>query len=343
MPACAANSSTPHPDIQGSSTEVRNANVEVLDRCPLCDADSLGVLDFTANLCECKRCGYVFDSPRPTLSALIAFYSQPTKYDQRLAEEPARDALWTRRLGLLRPIAKPGALLDVGAGIGQFLAIARPYFSEVYGTEVSEIAIDIARQKYNLQLLAGEIQSVEFGNKKFDNITIFHVLEHVQNPKQVIETCASHLVDGGTLTIAVPNDLYSYRGKRFLRTFAARKFGRFARVGLPKIVLDGSLAEIHFSHFTPQVLRRLLEHSGFSIIACTLDPHYVAVGFAQRRSTAFYLCFRLLNRIFGTNVYDIMLLVARKVSFPKTVDKRNNLEHLHVGTSKTLARLKPFR
>jgi len=332
MAACAANSSAPQPDIQGSSTEIEDRDVELLHACPLCEADSLGVLDSTANLCECRRCGYVFNNPRPTLAALISFYSQPTKYDQWLAEEPARDALWTRRLRLLRPIAKPGSLLDVGAGIGQFLAIARPYFSEVCGTEVSESAIHIARQRYNLQLFAGELQSVEFGNKKFDNITIFHVLEHVPNPRQVIEKCASLLVDGGTLTIAVPNDLYSYRGKRFLRTFAtrrfrgARRFGRFARIGLPNIVLDGSLTEIHLSHFTTGVLRRLLEQSGFSVIASTLDPYYVAVGFAERWEAGFYLWCRILNRIFRTNVYDAMLLVARKTSSAKTAGKQKNLQ-----------------
>jgi len=314
-------STAAQPDVRGNSTERSGGDVEVLHACPLCDADALGVLDSTANLCECKRCGYVFNNPRPTLAALISFYSQPTKYDEWLAEEQARDALWIRRLRLLRPIAKPGSLLDVGAGIGQFLAIARPFFSEVHGTEVSETAIHIARQKYNLQLLAGEVQAVEFGNKKFDNITIFHVLEHVPNPKHVIERCASLLVDGGTLAIAVPNDLYSFRGKRFLRTFAARRFGRFARVGLPKIVLDGSLTEIHLSHFTPEVLRRLLEQSGFSVIACSLDPYYVAVGFAEWWEAGFYVCCRMLNRIFRTNVYDTMFLVARKSSSPRPLDK----------------------
>jgi 2-polyprenyl-3-methyl-5-hydroxy-6-metoxy-1,4-benzoquinol methylase len=267
MPACAMNSSAPHSDTRRSSTEVPDGNVEVPYTCPLCEADSLGVLDSTADLCECKRCGYVFDNARPTLAALIAFYSQPAEYDHWLAEEPARDALWMRRLRLFQPIAKPGSLLDVVAGIGQFLAIARAYFSEACGTEVSESSIHIARQKYNLQLLAGEVQRLEFVNKKFYNITIVHVLEHVPNPKQVIERCASLLVDAGTLAIAVPNDLQSYRGKRYLRSFSARRFGRFARVGLSKIVLDGSLPEIHLSYFTPEVLRRLLERSGFSVIA----------------------------------------------------------------------------
>jgi SAM-dependent methyltransferase len=315
---------TAYLDVRGGSALTQDEEVETLNACPLCESHSLLILDSTAKLAECQGCGYVFDNPRPTLSALIAFYSQPSKYDEWLAEESARDALWTRRLALLRPLAKPGSLLDVGAGIGQFLAIARPYFSEVCGTEVSESAIQIARQKYNLDLLRGEIESIEFGNKKFENITIFHVLEHVPNPRNVIERCASLLVDGGTLTVAVPNDLYSYRAKGFLRRFVARKFqtasrfGRFGRIGLPRIVLDGSLTEIHLSHFTPEVLQSLLERSGFSVIANTLDPYYVADGLLERwKAASYYFCCLLLNRIFRINVYDTMLLVAQKTSSPK--------------------------
>ena len=67
MPACAMNSTAPHPDIRGSSTEAPDGDVYT---CPLCEAGSLGVLDSTGNLCECKRCGYVFNNPRPTLAAL---------------------------------------------------------------------------------------------------------------------------------------------------------------------------------------------------------------------------------------------------------------------------------
>jgi hypothetical protein len=153
------------------------------------------------------------------------------------------------------------------------------------------------------------IQTVEFGR--------------VPNPKNVVERCASLLVDGGTLAIAVPNDLNSYRGKRLLRTSAARRFraawrfGRLAKIGLPNIILDGSLTEIYLSHFTPGVLRRSLEQSGFSVIVSTLDPYYEAVGFAEQWEAGFRLWCRILNRIFLTNVYDTMLLVARKTSSPK--------------------------
>ena len=55
MTPSAMNSSAAQPDVQGSSTEISGGDVEVLHACQLCGADSLGVLDSTANLCECYQ------------------------------------------------------------------------------------------------------------------------------------------------------------------------------------------------------------------------------------------------------------------------------------------------
>jgi SAM-dependent methyltransferase len=297
---------------QISSPQTLECDAEALKACPLCGAANLAVLDPAADLCECRQCRYVFDNPRPSLGALIAFYSQPSKYDSWLAEENARDILWTRRLKLLLPVARSGSILDVGAGIGQFLAVARPFFTEVCGTEVSESAIRIAHEKYGLQLLRGEIQAIDFGDKKFDNVTLFHVLEHVHSPSAVIQKCVSLLRDGGVLVIAVPNDLHTIRQKRLLKTLLVRASGQARPLGLPKIVLDGSVAEIHLSHFTPRALAGLLKRFGLTVLANTLDPYYVATGFAKWKEEAFYSACRVVHTVFQMNIYDTMLLIAQK-------------------------------
>ena len=289
-------------------------NIETLSACPLCGGANIRTVDPASNICECAPCGYVFDNPRPTVEELVTFYSQPTKYDSWLAEEEARDRLWERRLQLLLRVLKPGPLLDVGAGIGQFLKVARPHFSSVSGTEVSESAIEIARKKYGLELLRGEIQAIDFGTAQFDNVTVFHVLEHVPNPRLVIEKCAQLLAPGGVLAIAVPNDILSLRtkAKRLLRSVGIRKFQKAGKLGLPRIVLDGSITEIHLSHFTPASLQRLVERCGFSIVSNTLDPYYVASGTAKLRHDGFYGCCRALRPILRANFYDTILVVARK-------------------------------
>ena len=289
-------------------------NLETLQACPLCEGNNIRALDTSANICVCEPCGYVFDNPRPTLDELISFYSQPAKYDSWLAEEEARDRLWRRRLRLLLPSLKPGSLLDVGTGIGQFLNIAKPFFSSVGGTEVSESAIRIARGKYGLNLIRGEIQAIDFKGEQFDNVTVFHVLEHVPNPRLVIERCAQLLTPGGILVIAVPNDVLSLRTKknRLLRALGVKEFRSLGRLGLPRLALDGSMEEIHLSHFTPGSLHALTERLGFSVLWDTLDPYYVRNGWAERKHRMFYECSRAVNSLVGVNLYDAILIVAKK-------------------------------
>jgi SAM-dependent methyltransferase len=256
----------------------------------------------------------VFDNPRPSAQELVAFYSKPSKYDSWLAEAESRDRLWKGRLRRLLRTRKLGSLLDVGAGIGQFLEHARPHYTGVFGTEISNSAIELAAQKYGLSLYRGTIESIDFDGRSFDNLTLFHVLEHVNNPAAVIQKCHSLLSDGGVLVVAVPNDLNSLRArvKRMLGQLGWKRFRRVGSSGLPRLTLDGSLEEIHLSHFTPGVLRRLLHECGFMVIDEGLDRYYVATGKARVRQEIWYAICSVVNLVFHLNVYDTILIIARK-------------------------------
>jgi len=143
---------------------------------------------------------------------------------------------------------------------------------------------------------------------------LFHVLEHVPNPRLMLERCAGLLKPGGVLVIAVPNDMCSLRTrtKRFLGATGVRRFQRNGRLGLPKVALDQSSGEIHLSQFTPRSLRKLLELCRLSVVWNTLDPYYVATGSALWKHELFYRCCRALKPILGTNLYDTILVVARE-------------------------------
>lgn len=290
---------------------------ELLQQCNLCNSGTLQVLDAACNIAQCQRCGYIFDNPRPTVEELISFYSQPAKYDSWLNEIESRDRLWKRRLNKLRSTRKAGSLLDVGTGIGQFLFHARSQYTEVFGTEVSTTAISIAKEKYGLDIFQGVIDDLARQDRTFDNITLFHVLEHVPDPKVVLQACHSLLSEGGIIAIAVPNEVASLRAtvKRLLVKLGLKKPRSGAgKLGLPLIRLDGSIGEIHLSHFTPRVLRQLLESAGFSVVASTLDPYYVANGFRRFKADFYYFfCLSFFN-LFRINIYDAMLMIGRKKS-----------------------------
>jgi SAM-dependent methyltransferase len=289
-------------------------NTEVIEKCNVCDSVALDVVDPDCNIARCGVCGYIFDNPRPTQEELFRFYSRPTQYDSWLTELEERDRIWKGRLDRLQATRKIGSLLDVGAGIGQFLAVARGSYTELCGTEVSSKAIEIAKRKYDLNLFRGTLENLP-AEKQFDNITLFHVLEHVPDPRCTLEKCHSLLSEGGILAIAVPNEVASLRNfvKGILIRAGIAKPRRIGKFGLPRISLGPESDEVHLSHFTPTVLHRLLRKVGFSIIEEALDPCYLVKGIPRLKAELYYYSCLAFLRVFKINIYDTMLVIARKV------------------------------
>jgi SAM-dependent methyltransferase len=291
-------------------------NYEYIKTCNLCDSGELKKIDDSHNICQCSSCGYIFDNPRPSFKEICEYYSKPGKYNIWLENHVPREKLWKRRLNLMRKWKKPGNLLDVGAGIGQFLDIGRYDFTELCGTEISDSAIHIAKERYGLDIFQGSIEDVDFTSRKFDNITIFHVLEHVEDPRAVIRKCQALLKEDGILFIAVPNDIQSLKakGNEMFRKIGIFRTSSKGVYGLPKITLDGSESEIHLSHFTPGILVSMLEREGFKVLELSLDPYFVSRGIRQIVREIYYLLHRIIFMITGLNLYNTIWIVAQNRS-----------------------------
>jgi 2-polyprenyl-3-methyl-5-hydroxy-6-metoxy-1,4-benzoquinol methylase len=287
---------------------------EKMSSCNICGSRQLEDADPECHITKCVTCGFVFDNPRPTLEEITTFYSAPSKYDNWLAMESERESLWERRLRKVSRHKKDGNVLDIGTGTGQFLFVAKQHFTNVYGTEVSGSAVAVAKARYGLDVIKGNIEEIEFAGLRFDNITLFHVLEHVLSLKAVIEKCRNLLVPGGILYIAIPNELQSFRNiiKKFMTSTGIHKFRFSGKLGLPRIVLDGTLDELHLSHFTPAVLSAFVEQNGFRIVEEGLDPYFVQRGWKLFKCTLYYVIHSVINKVSGKNLYDTMWLVAQK-------------------------------
>ena len=113
-----------------------------------------------------------------------------------------------------------------------------------------EFAADIARrveQRTGITVHTGTLPHTELKAESFDAVTMWQVLEHVQNPRHTVEAAANLLRPGGILVIEVPN-IES-------RTFA--EFGEHWRgLELPR----------HFQHFSPKTLSATLPEDQFRII-----------------------------------------------------------------------------
>ncbi|WP_263649781.1 class I SAM-dependent methyltransferase [Rasiella rasia] len=141
-----------------------------------------------------------------------------------------------RKVSLINTLsATKSSVLDVGAGTGDFLAVAKNRGWSVSGVEVNSGARDKAAEK-GINLVSS-LEKVQ--NKKFDVITLWHVLEHIPNYKETLATLESMLTNSGILIIAVPN-FKSYDARHYKEYWAAydvpRHLLHFSRNSLPKLL-----------------------------------------------------------------------------------------------------------
>ena len=102
-------------------------------------------------------------------------------------------------------VSKGKDVLDVACGTGVLIPdyLARKVKS-VTAVDISPNMISIAKSKFqqeNVQLICADIETIEF-EQKFDCIVIYNAFPHFPKPNNLIKVLASHLKQGGTLTVA---------------------------------------------------------------------------------------------------------------------------------------------
>ena len=108
----------------------------------------------------------------------------------------------TYKHALLKKHLQPnGRLLDIGCGTGSFLAFMKKKGCKVSGIESNAKARNICLEN-NIEVQATE---TELHPESFDTISLWHVLEHLPNPENSINTYRDLLKPTGLLVVAVPN------------------------------------------------------------------------------------------------------------------------------------------
>lgn len=148
-------------------------------------------------------------------------------------------------------------ILDVGAGTGEFLKVCKNNSWNVFGTEPNNNARNIAAKKGII--LKEDIS--KFSNQKFEIITLWHVLEHVENLSEYISNLNQMLSSFGRLIIAVPN-FKSEDAKHYKEFWAAYDVPR------------------HLWHFSQQSIHRLFTAENMLVektIPMIFDSYYVSL------------------------------------------------------------------
>lgn len=195
-----------------------NAGWKAVPACPVCDSRDRrpDVAKFGVRLMHCLGCGARYGEKVAANAADLYGPEDYVSFSLADTEDHfryRRDRFGRERVEILERYCgalKSKRILDVGCGTGYFLAAAQDKCDHCYGTEFSQRLRAFAIEKTGLQVFDKDLS--ELPERDFDIITLFDVIEHIQQPVPFMRSVAALLKPGGHILVFTPNfDSFSIR------------------------------------------------------------------------------------------------------------------------------------
>ncbi len=205
---------------------------------------------------RCDECGLQRLDPMPLPEELKRYY--PDNYwfapgesaAGRLEEAYRRLVLRDHVRFVTRALAGStarGPLLDVGCGGGLFLGMMRQRGQRVVGLDFSREAAGIAWRRQQVPALAGDLACAPLRAGSFAALTMFHVMEHLYDPRAYLAAARELLAPDGRLVVQVPN----------AASWQAQLLGR---------AWNGADIPRHLTDFRGRDLEKMMESAGFEVL-----------------------------------------------------------------------------
>ena len=285
-------------------------------KCPLCNSKNIAqymdTLDYfftkeNFSLTKCNDCNFVFTNPVPTelgkYYETTDYFSHNTSSNGILGKvySKLRNINIQRKYKLVKKYNAEGSILDIGCGTGELLNYFNSKSWNTLGIEPNKSARNFAKEKYNLEVNTEEELST-LKPKSFEVISMWHVLEHVQNLHERIKLVIDLLKDDGTIFIALPN----------LNSPDSNKYGKYwSALDVPR----------HLYHFTKNSFTELCSLHNLKIVHAEpmkFDAYYVSMlseKYKNNRNkylTAFFAGFQSNLYAKKDNNYSSMIYVIKK-------------------------------
>jgi 2-polyprenyl-3-methyl-5-hydroxy-6-metoxy-1,4-benzoquinol methylase len=247
--------------------------------CPLCSSSDISlhlkckdhfISGEEFSLFKCNACGFIFTQNHPDENSIAKYYQS----DDYISHSDSSKGLLNKLYKLVRDLMlrrktshiqnatglKTGKLLDIGCGTGYFAGAMKAAGWEVKGIEPDEKAGKLAASLFGFTVI-GPDQISSLPSKTFDCITLWHVLEHFNDPVKYFSEISRLLKPGGLCVVALPNS----------RSYDAEYYGRFwAAYDVPR----------HLWHYEPGTFKSFLEKVGFKCfqtINLPFDVFYISI------------------------------------------------------------------
>ena len=247
--------------------------------CPLCSSQKISqflscpdhfLTKEVFNIDRCEDCRFIFTQGFPEESEAGRYYeseeyishSDSKKGLTDKAYQFVRKIMLNRKRGIVERTAglSSGNILDIGSGTGHFLNSMKDAGWNINGIEINSKARDYAVSKFGIETIAPDkIRTLTAGS--FDCITLWHVLEHFNEPGKYMEEIEHLLKPDGVVIIALPNS-DSFDSKHYGKNWAAYDVPR------------------HLWHFSPSTFSIFATKNRFRIIArryLPFDVFYISI------------------------------------------------------------------
>jgi SAM-dependent methyltransferase len=205
---------------------------------------------------RCGQCGLLRLDPQPAPDELRLYYPDnywfaPDRTAASRFEESYRRLVLRDHVAFveraLRDSRAQGPLLDVGCGGGLFLGLMRERGIRGAGLDFSAEAAAIAWRRQEAPAVCAMLERAPFRAGSLAGITMFHVLEHLYDPRVYLAAARQLLAPDGRLVVQVPN----------AASWQSRLLGR---------AWNGMDVPRHLFDFRDRDVAALVESSGFEIV-----------------------------------------------------------------------------
>ena len=227
--------------------------------CNLCEGTEVTVLSYRGRggnrlrTVACVNCGLVWSDPRP--HNVRQFYQEQYRLAYKRVTVPKPRHVVRAGMVALSRLEKIRSLLhgrmrvlDVGSGGGEFAYLLALLGHDVQGVEPNVGYATYSTEQYGLNVAVGFIGDVLLPDARFDLITVWHVLEHTEDPGAVLRKLHSALRPDGVLVVEVPNVEATCQSP------------------------NNTFHDAHLYSFNPATLIKLAEKAGFTERSTQLSP-----------------------------------------------------------------------
>jgi SAM-dependent methyltransferase len=215
----------------------------------------------------CRRCGLVYQNPRPTLEEIAAYYERGYWESRGTvvldAAQPVSDVSRNRGRAVvnwLRPLVESQDLVvEIGCGHGEIISYVREQLGcRVVGVDPSKAQAEAAAKRFGIEVIESDLEGVDLAGRRAKAVILSHVAEHFHDPRAALIRCRDVLIDDGWIVVEVPNILHPNPNKRLSNWLSMEHMYYFSSRTLSHVLLEAGyqIVEIQCAEFVRAVARK---------------------------------------------------------------------------------------